>query len=204
MEHGSDLWKIIKILERGTRVGVERSLCASEPGGTCSSLSLVPSPVLPLHSVLRTAAPFFSPARRTQKFAKQDRQMVPSCSTLISSLRVGSRPPVATSPRTPNPPFFDREALRAPAHSLRCSSNPSFPSSFLSSFPSITFSTASYSTASPSLNIMLTVTSVPSRATRPALSFAMRRRTGSSPGLCPQGNDARRLMMLMGPLEAAE
>jgi hypothetical protein len=37
---------------------------------------------------------------------------------LISSLREGPRPPVATSPRTHGPLIPDRETLRASAHSL--------------------------------------------------------------------------------------
>src|ERR1700761_6627252 len=37
---------------------------------------------------------------------------------LISSLRKGPRPPVATSPRTHGPLIPDRETLRASAHSL--------------------------------------------------------------------------------------
>jgi hypothetical protein len=38
--------------KRGTSVGVDRSLCVNEPGGTCSSLSSVPPPVLPLPPIL--------------------------------------------------------------------------------------------------------------------------------------------------------
>jgi hypothetical protein len=38
--------------KRGTSVGVDRSLCVNEPGGTCSSLSSVLPPVLPLPPIL--------------------------------------------------------------------------------------------------------------------------------------------------------
>ena len=54
--------------KQGTNEGVELSLSASEPGGTCLIFfSLVPPRPLPLHRVLRTFARLFLPPATPEK-----------------------------------------------------------------------------------------------------------------------------------------
>jgi hypothetical protein len=101
--------------------GLSRSEArANEPGGTCSSLLF--RAVLLLRPVLRTTAPFFSPARRTQKFANRidDEALGSDAHQLAPGWSPPARRDLASD--TKSPPIFDREAFRAPAHSLHCPS----------------------------------------------------------------------------------
>ncbi|KAH9018213.1 hypothetical protein EDB83DRAFT_181331 [Lactarius deliciosus] len=102
--------------------GLEHSLCASGQGGTCSSSSSVPPPVHPYSQpVQRTVSFYFLPpatpfpSRKNAKGSMKWRFLVPLACRRISGFPTR---PVATSPRTPKPQFFDRKALRASAQSL--------------------------------------------------------------------------------------
>ena len=104
--------------KRGTSISVEHSLCANEPGGTCSSFSTVSFLLLhPIHTI--GALSFSRPsAPRNSQFGST---MRPCFEPSAHQLAPGGPPARRDFASDTKPPsFFDRRALRAPAHSVCC------------------------------------------------------------------------------------
>jgi hypothetical protein len=91
-----------------TGLGVGPSLCANEPGGTCSFPSSVPPPAFPtFHPVRRIGALFFLPPAAPRKLAEgiDDGAVV---TTLVGSLRVAAPARCDFASDTKHPHFRSR------------------------------------------------------------------------------------------------
>jgi hypothetical protein len=111
-----------------------------------------------------------------------------SLAASFDSLQAGCRDLASD---TKSPPFSIEKHFVLPPTLCTAQAFPSFPSSV--SFLSHLVQAFVVRLHSLLIHLLTATPGLVSRATRTALSLAMRRRTTFPSGLCPQGNDARRL-----------